>query len=276
MNNVVVRGISGLVFIIVMVTCLLWNKFLFAGMIIFIMSVMLMEFYNITMGNSYTFSKILAILAAISLFTILFLTQSYHLPSRYVGLAMIPVFIVMINSLYTKDKEEYGKLSNIYTGLLYIAVPIALSNLIAFDKAGNFSGRLLLDFFIIIWSSDVGAFVTGISLGKRFPKKLFEEVSPKKTVIGFLGGVVFSVIAALILYETGLLRFPLVHCVILAVIMSVTGVYGDLFESQWKRFYGVKDSGNMIPGHGGFLDRFDSTLFAMPSGAIYLAVFDLL
>ena len=78
------------------------------------------------------------------------------------------------------------------------------------------------------------------------------------------------------LYETGILRFPLIHCLILSVIMSVAGVYGDLFESQWKRFYGVKDSGNIIPGHGGMLDRFDSTLMAMPFGAIYLAIFDLL
>lgn len=146
MNNVIVRSISGVVFILAMLACLMFNKFLFAGMIIFVMSVMLLEFYHITMNGSYTFSKILAILAAIFLFGILFAVSSYHIPIRFVAFAMIPVFIVMINSLYVKEKEEYGKFSNIYTGLLYIAVPIALSNLIAFDKAGNFSGNLLLCF----------------------------------------------------------------------------------------------------------------------------------
>lgn len=276
MNNVTVRSISGAVFIVVMVACLLFNKFLFAGLMVFIMSVMLLEFYHITMGNSYTFSKILAIMAAIFLFGILFAASAYRIPMRFVALAMIPVFIVMINSLYVKDKEEYGKFSNIYTGLLYIAIPIALGNLIAFDTQGNFSGNLLLCFFIIIWCSDVGAFAFGITLGKRFPEKLFPSVSPKKTWVGFIGGSISSVIAAFVLFETGILKFPLMHCLILAMIMSIAGVYGDLFESQWKRVYGVKDSGNIIPGHGGLLDRFDSTLMAMPFGAIYLAIFDLL
>ena len=276
MNNVAVRTISGIAFIIVMVACLLFNKYLFAGLMVFIMSVMLLEFYHITMGNSYTFSKVLAIMAGIFLFGIMFASATYHIPMRYIALVMIPVFIVMITSLYVKDKEEYGKFSNIYTGLLYIAVPIALGNLIAFDKAGNFSGNLLLCFFIIIWCSDVGAFSFGLSLGKKFPAKLFPTVSPKKTWIGFIGGVIVSVIAAFVLYEVGLLKFPLIHSLILAIIMSVAGVYGDLFESQWKRVYGVKDSGNIIPGHGGLLDRFDSTLMAMPFGAIYLAIFDLL
>lgn len=276
MSNVVVRAISGTVFIIVMIACLMFNKFLFAGLVIFILSVMLAEFYRITMGHSYTFSKVLAIIAGVFLFCILFAASSYHLPVRFVGLALVPVFIVMINSLYVKEKEEYGKFSNIYTGLLYIAIPLALSNLVAFDKAGNFSGALLLCFFIIIWCSDVGAFTFGISLGKFFPKKLFPSVSPKKTWIGFIGGLVSSVLSSILLYEFGILKFPLVHCIILSVIMSVSGVYGDLFESQWKRVYGVKDSGNIIPGHGGLLDRFDSTLMAMPMGAIYLSIFDLL
>lgn len=276
MNNVVVRSISGIVFVVIMIACLLFNKFLFAGLVIIMMAVMLSEFYNITMGRMYTFSKILAIIAGIILFILMFIRSSYHIPIRLVGLSMIPIFIVMINSLYVKDKDEYGKFSNIFTGLVYIAVPLALSNLIAFDKAGNFSGRLLLDFFIIIWCCDVGAFTFGISLGKIFPKKLFPEVSPKKTWIGFIGGVIMSIVSAYILFKIGLLRFPLIHSLILAAIMSVASVYGDLYESQWKRVYGVKDSGNLIPGHGGLLDRFDSTLMAMPIGAIYLALFDLL
>lgn len=276
MNNTTVRAISGTVFVILMVLCLSFNKFLFAAMVITIMVFMLLEYYRISMGNSYAFSKVLAILSAVFLFVLLFVMQAYHLQLRFVALAMVPVFIVMINSIYLKDKSEYDKLSNIYTGLLYIAIPLALSNLIAFDKAGNFSGLLLIDFFVIIWCSDVGAFTFGNLLGKKFPKKLFESVSPHKTWVGFFGGLFSSVLAAFALYETGILRFPLIHCLILSVIMSVAGVYGDLFESQWKRFYGVKDSGNIIPGHGGMLDRFDSTLMAMPFGAIYLAIFDLL
>ena len=276
MNNTIKRTISGVAFVGIMLAGLLLDRFLFAALMMFIMGIMMHEFYTITMGARYRFSRILAILSGEVLFLLLFLVQAFGLQAKFVGLAMLPLLIVMINSLYVKDKEEYGKFSNIYTGLLYIAVPLALSNLIAFDKAGNFSGNLLLCFFIIIWCCDVGAFTFGITLGRFFPAKLFPSVSPKKTWVGFFGGLVTSVLSAFILCKVGLLKFPLAHSMILALIMSIASVYGDLYESQWKRVYGVKDSGKIIPGHGGLLDRFDSTLMAMPLGALYLAVFDLL
>jgi phosphatidate cytidylyltransferase len=276
MNNVTVRTLSGIGFIVVMLACLLLNKFSFAALIIFIMAGMMTEFYKLTMGTLYRFSRILAISAGVILFILIFLAVVYRLPIRFVSLALPPVFVVMINSLYVKDKTEFGKFSNIYTGLLYIAVPLALSNLIAFDRDGNLNGLLLICFFIIIWCSDIGAFVFGITLGNKFGKKLFPSISPKKSWVGFWGGMFTAVLASVVLYFTGLLVFPFVHCVILAILMDVAGVYGDLFESQWKRYYNVKDSGNIIPGHGGLLDRFDSTLLAVPVGAIYLVVMDLL
>ncbi len=276
MNNVTVRTLSGIGFIVVMLACLLLNKFSFAALIIFIMAGMMTEFYKLTMGTLYRFSRILAISAGVILFILIFLAVVYRLPIRFVSLALPPVFVVMINSLYVKDKTEFGKFSNIYTGLLYIAVPLALSNLIAFDRDGNLNGLLLICFFIIIWCSDIGAFVFGITLGNKFGKKLFPSISPKKSWVGFWGGMFTAVLASVVLYFTGLLVFPFVHCVILAILMDVAGVYGDLFESQWKRYYNVKDSGNIIPGHGGLLDRFDSTLLAVPVGAIYLVVMNLL
>ena len=276
MNNVTVRTLSGIGFIVVMLSCLLLNKFLFAALIIFIMAGMMTEFYKLTMGTLYRFSRILAISAGVILFILMFLAVVYRLPIRFVSLALPPIFVVMINSLYVKDKTEFGKFSNIYTGLLYIAVPLALSNLIAFDRDGNLNGTLLICFFIIIWCSDIGAFVFGITLGQKFGKKLFPSISPKKSWVGFWGGMFTAIVASIVLYFTGLLVFPFVHCIILAIVMDVAGVYGDLFESQWKRYYNVKDSGNIIPGHGGLLDRFDSTLLAVPVGAIYLVIMNLL
>lgn len=99
MHNVIVRSISGVVFIILMIACLLFNKFLFAGLVMFIMAGMLSEFYNITMGKTYTFSKVLAILAGITLFALMFAWSCYHIPIRMIGLAIVPLFIIMINSL---------------------------------------------------------------------------------------------------------------------------------------------------------------------------------
>lgn len=273
MKNVVVRSISGVGFILVMLACLLFNKFLFAGLIIFMMVTMMGEFYRMTMGERYKFSRVLAIIAGIILFVLIFLLEAYSLPMAYISCALIPLLIVMINSLYVKDKADFGKFSFIYTGLLYIAVPLSLSNLLAF-KEGEFNATLLLCFFIINWSSDVGAFVFGSAFGQKFGGKLFPSISPKKSWVGFWGGLFLAIVAALIIHLCGLFQFPILHCLGLATVIHIGGVYGDLFESQWKRYCEVKDSGNIIPGHGGMLDRFDSTLFATTLAALYLVIFN--
>ena len=145
-----------------------------------------------------------------------------------------------------------------------------------FNSAGEFNGITLLCFFAIIWGTDVGAYMFGITLGQKYGKKLFPSISPKKSWIGFWGGVLTSVLVAVILHNVGLFQFDMIHCIVMAVLLCVTGVYGDLIESQWKRHYEVKDSGNLIPGHGGLLDRFDSALIAIPIGIIYLALINVI
>ena len=275
MKNVTIRTISGIGFVLVMLACLLWSQWLFGALVIFMMVGMMSEFYTITMGDRYKVSRALAILAGVVLFALIYLVAAYQMPVKYMALSIVPVIVVMVNSLYVEDKTDYAKFSNLYTGLIYIAVPLALSNLVAF-RNGHFSGMLLVSFFVLIWSSDIGAYIFGMTLGQKYGKKLFPSVSPKKTWIGYWGGKVFAVMAAHILNLTGMLSLPMLHSVILAIVMHVAGVYGDLFESQWKRIYGIKDSGTIIPGHGGLLDRFDSTLMAMPVGALYLSLFDLL
>jgi phosphatidate cytidylyltransferase len=275
MKNVTIRTISGIGFVLVMLACLLWSQWLFGALVIFMMVGMMSEFYTITMGDRYKVSRALAILAGVILFSLIYLVAAYRMPVKYVALSIVPVMVVMINSLYVEDKTDYSKFSNLYTGLIYIAVPLALSNLVAF-RDGHFSGMLLVSFFVLIWSSDIGAYIFGMALGQKYGKKLFPSVSPKKTWIGYWGGMLFSILAAHILTLTGMLSLPMFHSVMLAIVMHVAGVYGDLFESQWKRINGIKDSGTIIPGHGGLLDRFDSTLLAMPVGALYLSLFDLL
>ena len=255
--------------------CLLINGYLFAALIIFMMCTMMVEFYRMTMGESYKFSRALAIAAGVVLFLLLYFARAFGMPHKYVAITIIPVLIVMTNSLLVKDKSEFLKFAYIYTGLLYIAVPMALSNLLAF-RDGTFSGKLILCFFIIIWCSDIGAFFIGSTLGQKYGRKIAPEISPKKSWVGFWGGYVFALLAALVLHWVGLLEIPVIHCLILATLMHVAGVAGDLFESMWKRFCNVKDSGSIIPGHGGMLDRLDSTLMAMPLGAIYLALFNLI
>lgn len=275
MKNSIVRTVSGIVLIVLVASSLLINQYFFAVFAIFMMCSMLAEFYKMTMGDKYRFSRILGIAAGVVTFILAFLKGIYDIELKYLCLALVPVIIIMLNSLLEKDKSQFFKFAYIYTGLLYIAVPLALSNIIVF-KNGGFNGLLLLCFFIIIWSSDVGGYVFGMALGQRFGKKLCPNISPKKSWIGFWGGLLFAILATHILHMTGFLKIPFGHGVALAVIMHVGGVIGDLFESQWKRCCGIKDSGNIIPGHGGMLDRFDSTLVAMPLGALYLSLVNLI
>ncbi|MBQ7772162.1 MAG: phosphatidate cytidylyltransferase [Bacteroidales bacterium] len=276
MKNFIVRTISGVGFVAVMLAALLTNKYVFGIVMLLSLIIMMREFLKMTCGKNYWFSQILSILAGATLFTLIYLFKGFNFPGRLVILAFVPVFVLMINSLYVKDKSRFDKFSNLYAVLIYIAVPWSLLNFAVFNAAGEFNGRLLLCFFAIIWGTDVGAYLFGITLGQKYGKKLFPSISPKKSWIGFWGGVFTSALVAVVLHYVGLFCFDLPHCIIMAVLLCVAGVYGDLIESQWKRHYEVKDSGSLIPGHGGLLDRFDSALIAIPIGIIYLVVINIL
>ena len=275
MNNTVTRTLSGICFLAIVIGGLLLNKYLFAALITFMMVTMLYEFYRMTMGELFPRTRALAITLGCCSFLSLFFVMAFRLDIRLVGFSAILLLVLMVSTLMVKDKGEFKLFAFLYTGLMYIAVPLTLSNFVVFDQAGQFNGRPMLAFFIIIWASDVGAYCVGMLLGK-YSKKLFPSVSPKKTWAGFWGGLVFAVLAGLILVWTGLWTYPWYHAVILSIIMHVACVFGDLFESQWKRVCDIKDSGNIIPGHGGMMDRFDSALFAIPAGVIYLVTIGLL
>lgn len=281
MNNFIKRTISAVGFAAVMLAALLTNKFVFGGVMLLALVVMMWEFLKMTCGTNYRYSQILSILAGATLFTLVFLYKAFDFPGRLTVLAFIPVFILMINSLYLKDKSRFDKFANLYTALIYIAVPWSVLSFAAFSAEGVFSGKLLLCFFCIIWGSDVGAYLFGITLGQKYGKKLFPSISPKKSWVGFWGGMLTSILVSVALYKLGFFpvasktqMFDLVHCISIAILLDIAGVYGDLIESQWKRHYGVKDSGSIIPGHGGLLDRFDSALIAIPIGIIYLVACD--
>ena len=297
MGNFIKRTISSLVFGSLMLFALLsdyvleWynlpvhtvqlcSKLIYGLVFLFALVIMMKEFLTMTCGNNYRYSQILSILSGATLFTLVFLYKAFDFPGRLVILAFIPVFVMMINSLYEKSKTRFDMFANLYTAILYIAVPWSLLNFAVIDySTGDFNGILLLCFFCIIWGSDVGAYLFGITLGQKYGKKLFPSISPKKSWIGFWGGMLLAIAITLVLYYTDLLplkdgSYNLFHCVAIAVLIDIAGVYGDLIESQWKRHYNVKDSGTIIPGHGGLLDRFDSALIAIPVAIIYLVLID--
>ena len=275
MNNTAKRTISGLCFLAIVICGLLVHPYLYDVLLLFMMVTMLTEFYRMTMGEKYKGIRVLAILLGCVAFVGVFSVLAFGLDIRLVSLCGIFLLGLMISTLLVKDKTDFKLFAFLYTGLMYIAVPLILSNFVVFDPSGHFDGRPMLAFFIIIWASDVGAYCMGMLFGK-YTGKLFPSVSPNKTWAGFWGGLAYAVLAGLILGWTGLWTYPVIHAVVLSILMHVAGVFGDLFESQWKRVCDLKDSGNIIPGHGGMLDRFDSALFAIPTGVIYLVIIGLL
>lgn len=221
MKSVVVRTISGAVFVAVMLLCLLTSSKLFGLLVAFMAFGMSYEYLTMPSKTGVRFS--------------------------------------------TAQSIVYS-----FGGVLYILCGLACMNVLSF-RGGEYSGLLPLSFFLMIWASDVGAYCIGSTLGKALnSRKLAPKISPNKTWAGFLGGLVFCLAAAAIMQATGLLEMPLITSLVLGVVVHCTGVAGDLLESAWKRHFGVKDSGNLIPGHGGLLDRFDSSLLAFPAGTILL------
>ena len=274
MSNLTLRIASGIALGAIMICGLLVSKYLLAALFIFMIIAMMLEFYRMAMGKRHLVSQILAVAAGVGGFAVLFSFFNWGLPIGFISFPIVLLMGVPVSAVFSKNREHMEDFAYILTGIIYIAIPLILSNIIAF-KGGEFNAILLLCFFILIWSSDIGSYVIGMALGKG-KKQMAPDISPKKTWVGFFGGLVFGVTAAFVMMLLGLLQYPWYHCLALGIIMHGACVLGDLFESLWKRSFAIKDSGNIIPGHGGMLDRFDSTLIAIPMGVIYLSIVGLL
>ena len=276
MNNFWIRTLTGIAFLVIMVFGLIWDRGVFAGLFTIILVVALKEFYQMSLGRRFLLQQKLGMLAGGAAFLLVAAHCFYDLDIRWLAAAMIPLLLIPFSAPFLPNHEEFGDLAYIYAGLLYIALPISLSPLLMMDGE-VFDGWFLLSLFIMIWCSDVGAYCIGTAFGQKpNSRKLAPSISPKKSWWGFWGGLAFCVAAAVGLHYLTWLPFPLIHCIALGFIVGIGGVCGDLFESMWKRRFGVKDSGNCIPGHGGMLDRFDSSLVAIPMACIYLSLLGLL
>ncbi len=249
------------------------SRYCFLALMLVIMFGASGEFIRLSGGkNKAVLQQCLAILAGAVLLGTCFLVCACGIENAWMSLALIPVLLIPLSFIFSGDIAEIDSLHPIYSSLLYICLPIALSPFLVF-KAGEYDGTLLLSLFILIWMSDVGAYCLGTLFGqKEHSAKLAPSISPKKSWWGFWGGIGCSAASSVVLHYLLLTDLALVHCVALGIIIPVLCVCGDLVESMWKRHYGVKDSGNAIPGHGGFLDRFDSSLIAIPVAALYLLI----
>ncbi len=273
MKNLITRSLSGIVFVAVMVLGFSSNVFIFTCLQSIIILVSMNEFYQIFWGKEqHPFHRILGIATGLLLIAVM----AGHLSFATLVLPWAGLFIVQL--YIKKDETPFTTIAQTMLGVLYVAFPVAMWYFFVKKPLADFDGQELLGCFLILWSCDVGAYIFGRLFGRKGKHKLFPSLSPKKTWEGFFGGILCALITAYILYQT--LFFPgkyyLSHCLAMAAIIAVFAVWGDLVESQLKRSFQIKDSGNLIPGHGGFLDRFDASFLAIPAAYFYLKTFGLM
>lgn len=270
MNSFLKRTLSGTVFAVIMITSTLWDAKSYMAVTAFIIAVMNYEYLRITAGKGLMREKAFAVLTSVSLFVNSAAGHMLGLGSSLMILSVIPAALIFISMLYRRNPEDYSRLAHIIASVVYTGMPFTILNAGIFDDAGTYNGKLLLSMYIILWGSDVGAYLFGITLGQKFGAKLFPSVSPNKSWIGFFGGLSAAIAAAAILQNCGMLAMDALEAVLLGIIINVSGVFGDLVESQLKRNFAVKDSGTIMPGHGGLLDRFDGALIGFPAATVYL------
>ncbi len=271
MNESIVRALSGIVYIALLLGATLYSPVSFVMLFGIFMIMAVIEFCRLVKLSYVT--ALLAGAATSSLYSIAIPNTSL---SANLSLSIGAVFValLLLEELFSKRqparKNNAVKLAQllgyvIFPFLLIIKLPFIIDwkNIDSF-----YVPQIIIGAFIIIWTNDTFAYIVGKTIGKR---KLFERISPKKTIEGFLGGMVFAITAAYLLSIYFEVLTPL-HWMVSAVILVIFGTLGDLVESKFKRIAGVKDSGSIMPGHGGILDRLDSIIFAIPFLFLYYQI----
>ena len=268
------RAVTAIIFVAVMFIGMLSGKLSFAALFGVITAICLWEFFDMVFEGSLKRDltrKIIAVFfgmlpyAAVSLLHL----NTWGLGPHQLFLAsftLLPlVFLCFIFELFSKSEHPFHNVALTLLGMTYISLPFSLLNVIAFN-GDSFSPNIVMGLLFLIWSNDTGAYLVGSKIGKT---KLLARISPKKTWEGFFGGLALTFLTG-----WGLSKFytdiNTADWLVLAGISTVFGTIGDLVESMLKRSFEVKDSGTLLPGHGGFLDRFDAFLFLIPFATAYL------
>lgn len=275
-NNFVLRTLSGVIFVAVFVGAILYSQLTFCILFCIITILGANEFYTLvnTRPDVQT-NRAVGTVAATYLFISFAAYNTGVTPTSVFIPYLLMVIYLLISELYLCADNPMNNWAYAFAGQLYVALPFALLNIIAFryDPTVNFSvfePVFPLAIFIFLWVSDSGAYCVGSLLSKRFPAKLFERISPKKSWVGSIGGCTLVIVAAVIIGYCYPATLSTLEWIGFGLVVCIFGTWGDLVESLIKRQLGLKDSGRFLPGHGGVLDRFDSALIAIPAVVIYL------
>lgn len=274
MKNFTIRLLTGIVYVGIITGGVIYSSYTFLALFMIITMFCLREFYSLV--NAHKEMKINLYIhggGGVVLFLTVFLFVSGTAGRFIFSFYLLYIVGTLIWELYDKQNNPIIRLGYIFFGQIYIALPFSVLNLPAFPDSGGshpvYRWIWILALLLFIWANDTGAYLIGVRFGKH---RLWERISPKKSWEGFFGGLAFAIVVAFIFahFHSQIAGY---HWIILSVTVVVFSTYGDLVESLLKRTLEVKDSGHSLPGHGGFLDRFDSLLLAVYAVLFYMELF---
>ncbi|MDD3567108.1 MAG: phosphatidate cytidylyltransferase [Bacteroidales bacterium] len=271
MSSFLKRTISGALFVILITGGIILGRFSFFIVFLVLMELTMLEFYRLTfkarVKPQYLYGMILG--AIVFIINHLF---AIGMLGHYIFLGIIPLVLsIFLIELYRNHQKPIHNIAFTLLGIIYVAIPFSLLNYFVLSHTSYHIGyrtHILLGYFILLWTNDSGAYVVGLSIGRN---RMFPRISPKKSWEGLVGGLFFTILASWILSLT-FIEISFFHWAVIGLITASTGIFGDLVESMFKRSVGVKDSGKIMPGHGGLLDRFDCVLLSAPIVFVYLEI----
>ena len=274
MKNFIVRTITGIIFVAAIVSCFL-NPIAMVVLFALVTGLTVWEFMGIVNEHvaATTLNRVICTVAGVWFFLAMFGFCWGIVNSAVFLVYLFTIMYLVISELYLKHENPINNWAYTMLSQMYIAMPLSLINVLAFmgsaDGEVHYNYVLPLSVFVFLWVNDSGAYCCGSLLGRH---KLFPRVSPGKSWEGSIGGAVLVVVVAYVISQLLGTSSPLtaLEWMGLGLVVVIFGTWGDLVESLFKRTLGIKDSGNILPGHGGMLDRFDSSLMAFPAAAIYL------
>lgn len=282
MNNFIVRAITGTLFVAAIVVCFI-NPTAMTLLFALITGLTVWEFTGlVNMREGIDTNRMISTVAGVYFFIAMVGFCSALTPPTVFIPYLITLIYLLVAELYTKNPDPIGTWAYTMMSQLYIALPFSMLGVLAFRATPEgtvYTYLMPLSVFVFLWINDTGAYCCGSLLGRH---KLFPRISPGKSWEGSIGGAVFVAAAAVLiwhlteLYGVNDLQLNVAEWVGLGLVVTVFGTWGDLVESLFKRTLGIKDSGKILPGHGGMLDRFDSSLLALPATVVYLYTLTLL
>lgn len=270
MKELGLRISTGLVFLVVVIGCIIWNPYSLASLFYVVGVLGMLEYYSLSKTAGIHPQLTLGVIAGTVLYVTIELVKLGALPLAGIALS-IPFFMgIFIYELYRQRPEPFTNIAHTIIAIIYIMAPLALLNVFTYTEiVDEYHPEVVLAFFVMLWLNDTGAYVFGRLFGRT---KLFPRISPNKTWEGAIGGGLAAIGGGVVtsIYYT---EYDLSTWITLGIIISISASFGDLVESLLKRSLGVKDSSNLLPGHGGILDRFDGVLLASPMVFTYLMLF---